>query len=107
MDIDKAIKISEKYGIRSLRELRIFIFIFSHDNSCPLSVNFIKDKLKYPYTAVKKVIYKLGDGRGSGYHGYHLISFCESLETPNRTKVIKLTKLGKQLAKKLNKLVKK
>lgn len=106
VDIDKAITISEKYGIRSLRELRIFIFIFSHDKSCPLSINFIKDKLKYPRSAVKKVIYKLGDGRGSGYEGYHLINFCESLSTDGRTKIIVLTGRGKQLAKKLNKLIK-
>ncbi len=106
MGIEKAIIISEKYGIKSLRELRIFIFIISHDNSCPLSANFIKDKLKYPYTAVKKVIYKLGSGRESGYEGYKLIVYCDSSETRNRTKVIKLTGRGRQLSKKLNKLMK-
>ncbi len=97
-NLSKLIKHAHKYKLRTLRELDIFIFIISFGQE-PITVQMIERKSGYPYTAVKKVIYKLGSGRESGYDGYELISYRESNDVEGRAKVIQLTAKGRRLSK--------
>ena len=105
MDIEKALKLCEKYELRSIRELRVFIHIAKYSDDTPVTLNDLMKKTGYPRSSVKKVIYKLGCGRESGYHGYLLVTFVDSLQTGGRTKVVKMTRRGQQFAKKLLKLI--
>jgi hypothetical protein len=105
MNLTEVMNLSSKYKLRTLRELNVFIFIINHDDGSPITIGLIQKKLRYPYNSVKKVVYKLGIGRESGYDGYRLITYTESIRTPGREKVIKLTKRGSKFSEKLMSII--
>ncbi len=99
--IRKLIKLAHQYELRTLRELEIFEFIADNIGGDYITMNMIEKKTGYSYTGVKKVVYKLGTGRESGYEGYGLIDYRDCSELPGRTKIIELTAKGKKFAAKL------
>lgn len=101
MNLNKIINLSEKYKLKTLRELNVFITIINHEGKYPLTIGLIEKELSYDYKTIQKIIYKLGSGIESGYPGYKLITYLESIETPGRAKVVKLTKRGVKFSEKI------